>query len=174
MSETLRDLITQSDRIAMMLDNAGGELTLEIEEALAENTSLIKMKVDAYCSVIEAMKAKADYAMSRMKEWEKVVSVCERSVENLSERLKHGLETLELGEVHGLEFTARLQANPGKVIIMNESLLPGEFIQTRVETTTTPIKKAIKEAIEKGQDVPGARLERSSRIVMKPSQRKLK
>ncbi|WJV61041.1 siphovirus Gp157 family protein [Pectobacteriaceae bacterium C52] len=56
-------------------------------------------------------------------------------------------------------FTAR--KGVASVIIDNEELLPDELVA--VQTLVAPDKKAIKEAIENGVDVPGARIEIGAR-----------
>lgn len=56
--------------------------------------------------------------------------------------------------VDGMESSFRVKANPPKVEIVSETELPGEFINY----VPQPDKRAIKEALESGKEVPGARI----------------
>lgn len=88
-----------------------------------------------------------------------------KSFENKVKQLKkYILDCLLAAGRDGLKtasntFTARKGAV--SVIIDNENLLPDDLVDTTV--ITAPNKKAIKEAIESGEDVPGAHLETGPR-----------
>mgnify|MGYP000694576319 FL=1 len=102
-----------------------------------------------------------------MAEWNIEAGKCERAIESIKERIKTGLNNLELPEIHGYEYTFRIQANPPSVIIDDEQKVPAEFITTEVKTTTKVSRKEILDAIKAGQEVPGVHIERSSRLVTK-------
>jgi hypothetical protein len=62
--------------------------------------------------------------------------------------------------VEGQEFTFAVRKNPPKVEVVDEALIPPEFI------SYTPVinKAAIKDALEEGKEVPGAELVQSTRL----------
>lgn len=168
---TLPELLKISDELTSLLLDSGGELTEELETKLNDLESNLLKKFDAYAQVIEQIKTQKEFALTRLKEWEQVISRCESSIEFLTARLKTALIMQNKEAVHGMEYTVKLQENPPKVIIQDESLLPGKYLTT--ETTTKISKRDILNDIKAGNQVPGADIEQSSRIVIKTSQRKL-
>jgi hypothetical protein len=81
------------------------------------------------------------------------------------------MQLLGTDEVHGLEYSVKVQKNPPKVNILDEAKIPGEFIVT--ETKTSINKREILDAMKDGRDVPGCEIQRTTRLAIKPSQRKL-
>ncbi|WP_340610817.1 siphovirus Gp157 family protein [Xenorhabdus bharatensis] len=73
---------------------------------------------------------------------------------------KYVLDCLLKADLNSLKTTKNtFSARQGvaRVIIDNEMLLPDELVD--VQTITAPDKKAIKEAIERGDTIPGAHIE---------------
>ena len=168
---TLMELISTANDLEEKLFAAGGDLTPELESALDLSAEQIKSKIDGYAMVKKAIESRRDFATRRMMEWSAVVDRCENADAYLTGKLKTALGSLDTPEVHGFEFTAKLQMNPGKVVVVDESMIPGDFIVT--ETKTSIDKKLILETLKAGVDVPGAMLMRDSRVVIKTSQRKV-
>lgn len=172
MEKTLSAIIHEAENLTNQLLETGGEITPELESLLAMSGKEFKEKLDAYGYVIDGLKSRHSYAISRMKEWEHIATQCERGLENITERIKNAMNTMDLPDIHGFEYTFRLQANPPKVIIDDENLIPGEFKVTETITTTKIQKKEIMDALKSGITVPGAHSERGLKLVTKPSQRK--
>jgi hypothetical protein len=64
-------------------------------------------------------------------------------------------------------FTIRIVNNAEKVAIDDARQIPAAFLRTYETPPPEPDKKAIKAALTKGQDVPGARLIREKRVDIK-------
>jgi hypothetical protein len=62
-------------------------------------------------------------------------------------------------------FELAIVNNPVSVVVDDEQNLPSDYIT--VKTVKSPNKKAIKEAIDSGEDVPGAHLTRTTRLRIK-------
>ena len=62
-------------------------------------------------------------------------------------------------------FTAKFQKNPPRIDVYDESLLPENML--RIKTTVEPDKTAIKEAIQSGQEIQGARIVQSESLRIK-------
>jgi Siphovirus Gp157 len=172
MSKTLPVIIQEAEALTNALLQFDGEITPELESQLAMSGQELRDKLDSYGYVIEALKMRQAYALQRLKEWEKVASGCDNALENIKSRIKHSLEQLDLPEVHGFEYSFRLQANPPSVIVDDENAIPEEFKTTEVKTTVKISKKDILDALKDGRVVPGAHAERSTKLVTKVSQRK--
>ncbi|MEQ1967227.1 siphovirus Gp157 family protein [Xenorhabdus nematophila] len=84
-----------------------------------------------------------------------------KSVEGQIKHLKkYVLDCLLKAELNSLKTTKNTfstRQGIARVIIDNEMLLPDELVD--VQTITAPDKKAIKEAIERGETIPGAHIE---------------
>ena len=169
---TLNELVILSNDLETLLLENGGEVNEEIEAKLAALSLNLTQKTDAYASVIEHMSLRADYAIGKMKEWKAIADQCERAVDTLKERLQQSLKSLDKTELHGMEFSVKLQLNPPKCVIVDEAAIPGKYITTVV--TNSIQKRDILDDLKEGIEVAGATIERSERIVIKPSQRKLR
>lgn len=171
-SKTLPALIAEANEIASILIDADGETSPELEAALHLNGVELKAKVDTYCAVIDSLKARREYCLARMLEWEKATTAVDRSLENLKGRVKHAIHSLNMTEVHGFEYAIKLMPNPPSVIVDDQEKIPGEFITTEVKTITKVDKKSILDAIKDGRMVEGVHIERGSRLSIKVSGRK--
>jgi hypothetical protein len=118
-----------------------------------------------------ALTDKFDAIMALIKNAESMASACDKESKRLEERKKmfnkksgdlkkYIIDCLNAANVKTLKsdfhtFTRR-KGSPS-LIIDNESLIPPDFINTSI--VTTPDKKAIKEALEKGVKIKGAHIE---------------
>jgi hypothetical protein len=169
---TLNELINQARDLEQKLFEAEGELSIDLElNTEATNIALIE-KVDRIAFVIEELKMRRDYALNRLKEWELIATRSENSITALQQGLKNFLAFKNIDKFHAYEFTVTLQSNPPKVKIVDEHIIPGEYLIT--ETVTKLDRKAMLEAMKSGKQVPGADIERTERLNIKSSQRKLK
>ena len=95
----------------------------------------------------------------------------ERQHEQLTNYLIRSMHKHEITSVACPEFELALKQNPARVAIDDEGSIPmmdGLGIDLMKEKTTyTPDKKAIKAAINRGEAVPGAHLERGWRLEVK-------
>ncbi|MDE9538830.1 siphovirus Gp157 family protein [Xenorhabdus bovienii] len=81
----------------------------------------------------------------------------EGQVKHLKKYILECLLKADLNSIKTTKNTFSTRQNPAKVIIDNEILLPDDLVD--VQTITAPDKKAIKDAIERGETVPGAHIE---------------
>ncbi|MEQ4511798.1 MAG: siphovirus Gp157 family protein [Dickeya sp.] len=143
----LQQLLETSDELTpeMIADTMSG---LEIE---------LSEKMDAIMIHVRNLQGQAKTCDEEAKR----LAERKRSFENREKQLKkYALDCLLAAGLSSLKtprntFTAR--KGVASVIIDNESLLPDELVT--VQTLVAPDKKAIKEAIENGVDVPGAHIE---------------
>lgn len=168
---SLFEMINNARALEEKIFENGGELTEELElNTESSNVALIE-KIDQIAFVIEQLKIRRQYAVDKMKEWEAIASRSESSIDALTMGLKSFLTFKNQDKFHGFEFTIATQMNPPKVKVVDEAIIPGKYIVT--ETTTKLDKKAMLNDLKAGNAVPGADIERTDRIVIKPSQRKL-
>lgn len=98
---------------------------------------------------VEAMKAAEQRIAQRRK-------AIENRVRQMKDYLLRNMEESGITEISCPEFTVKLGKNPASVEVDDINLLPERFVARKV--VESPDKKAIKEMIQSGSEVPGARL----------------
>lgn len=98
---------------------------------------------------VEAMKAAEQRIAQRRK-------TAESRVRQMKEYLLHNMQECGISEISCPEFTVKLGKCPASVEIVDKDELPKQYIVTKTETA--PDKKALKEALQNGDDINGARL----------------
>ncbi|MCL2897102.1 siphovirus Gp157 family protein [Brenneria tiliae] len=148
----------------------------KLQELLETSDELTpEMIADTMVGVEMELADKLDAAYIHVRNLEGLAKTCDeeakrladrkRSFENRAKQLKqYVLDCLLTAGLDKLKtttntFTAR--KGVASVIVDNEGLLPDELVT--VQTLVAPDKKAIKEAIESGVDVPGAHIEIGAR-----------
>lgn len=136
------------------------QFTPEQQLALGKQLSEGIEKRDKLGNCLAWLDGQADLLRSK----EKQLAERRHRFEKFSWALRSALhqQMLDLGirKVEGQEFTFAVRKNPPRVEVVDESLIPPEFV------SYTPMinKAAIKDVLEEGRVVPGAELVQSSRL----------
>ena len=124
-----------------------------------------QMKVEGaakYCKVLDAqisaMKDAVASIQSRMKQAEKAQDFFKACI------LRY-LETTGTKKIEAPDILIKTGKNPASVEIYDESLIPAEYV--KIKTVSTISKTDIKTAIKAGEEVPGAKLTESLRVIIK-------
>lgn len=127
----------------------------------------LELKAQNYGFVIRNIEAN----VAAMKDAEEQIAKRRKSAENriqaLKERLKTGLEIAGVQKLECPEFSISIKKNPASVDIYELGLIPSEFMKQAVPPPPSPDKTAIKEAINSGKEVAGAKLVQGTRIEIK-------
>lgn len=140
-------------RINEMLEESGGELTPEIEEALLINEGNFLVKAEGYIETIAKYKAMAEACAERIKQLQAYKKTCENIENRLKESLTYGMTIMERDKMeiglHRISFR-----NTTSVDITNEASIPNEYIlvETKVD------KRKVGDALKSGEAIPGAQL----------------
>jgi len=171
---SLAELVSQSAYIESKLVESGGELTPELESALATIQLAIPEKIDAYQFVIERLKVAAAHWKVRAKSAQAVAKGCENGLETLRGAIKAGMLALKADEILGIENRFVLANSKPTLEIFDEAQLPAHCIKEVVEYV--PDKDKIRELLEAGSIISGARLvpNKSLRSYMNKSETKKK
>ncbi len=150
---TLYNITSEQLRINELLEESGGELTPEIEEALMLNAENFEIKADGYIESISRYKALAEAADVRIKEMQRIKKTSENIEKRLKERL---LQAMMVMEVDKMEIGLRKLSirNTSSVNITDEAHIPAEYIIIEQKYDKTRIKDALKS----GDVIPGAEL----------------
>jgi ribosomal protein S8 len=150
---TLYTITSEQLRINELLEESGGELTPEIEEALILNEENFLTKSEGYIESIAQYKALAEAADVRIKEMQRIKKTAENIEKRLKERLQHAMVVMGHDKVDVGLRKLSLRSSTA-VSITNEVAIPAEYII--VETKVDKMK--IKEALKNGVVIDGAEL----------------
>ncbi len=150
---TLYHITSEQLRINELLEESGGELTPEIEEALMLNAENFEIKAEGYIESISRYKALAEAADVRIKEMQRIKKTSENIEKRLKERL---LQAMVVMDVDKMELGLRKLSirNTSAVNITDEAHIPAEYIIIEQKYDKTRIKDALKN----GDVIPGAEL----------------
>lgn len=142
--------------IEQILVEQGGELTPELEAAHVKSLAESKQKVTDYCLFLDHIHHQKAFIMQQ--------------IENAESHIKR-LEALEL-RLEGMSILALENSNKDKlegfngrfigtrrsasVDIYDDTLIPKDYV--KIETKEKISKEMIKEALDSGKEVPGARI----------------
>ena len=156
---TLYHITSEQLRINELLEESGGELTPEIEEALVLNEHNFVTKSEGYIQTIAKYQALVDAADNIIKEAQRKKRVFDNISKRLKERLQAAMIIMGRDRVEVGLNTLSLR-NSVAVNIIEESKIPNEFI--KVETSVDKMK--VKEALKRGEFIPGAELQTNQSI----------
>ncbi len=139
-----------------ILDN-GGELTPELELSLEITEKNLLEKVDKYVYLIDRLESGVEFFKAKQDEAAKLKKSYESTIDNLKERLKFAMKTLNTNELRGLEYSYKLAKSKSKVKIENIETIPMEYVREKI--TYEPDKEKIFAALEIGLQISGATLE---------------
>lgn len=155
----LYDATKLAERIESALIETGGEITPELSQLLEfkdyKENDLIA-SIDATIMSIERLEKAIDYYEEQIESLQKlqksIVDARKRFIDNLT----HAMQSLEIDELKGLQRAVKFRSNPPSVEILDESLIPFEF--KAVEIKERVDKRKVREALESGVQLGGARL----------------
>lgn len=151
---TLWQIDAEHQRLMNELELNGGELTPELEEALAISEQNFDAKAQNYSRAIQYYGATSDQIAAEIKRLQALKKTTDNIESNLKSRLAQAMQTFEREKI---DFgTMKLGLRRSKAcIIDDEALIPAQFVAVKTEVR----KSDVKAAIEAGEDVPGAHVE---------------
>jgi hypothetical protein len=87
-----------------------------------------------------------------------------RHADRLRDYLKAQMERTGIGKIKNHYLALRVQANPPSAAIKDKAAIPEQF--KRTEVSIKLLRAEIGKALKCGEDVPGARLEQTNRLVI--------
>jgi len=147
------------------------ELTEEvIRDTLAPYTPNICEKAEYLAMFIETIKAEEvamKVARDEMNEiMDKKANKIAKKIIHFTNYLINNLQRMDIKEVKGEAFNVVVRENPYKVNILNEDVIPKEYISIRTIEHSSYDKGLIREHILEGKLVEGAELVRTKKLVI--------
>lgn len=120
-------------------------------------------KAIGYGKVINQLVADKKQLADKIKHDQERMRALSNNISRLKLALQHGMETAGKDKIKDIDLSIWIQNNPVSVVVTSDKLIPGEF--TEVEKKLN--KTAIKQALNDGEDVPGAKLVQTRSIRIK-------
>lgn len=121
------NIINEFSRLDSILIESGGELTEELEQALALNEKNLQSKVDGYKLYIEHLEKRAEYFKQIENEAKDARKMFENVQDRLKDRIKSVMSFLNVNEIEGESYRFKLIDGKDKLVIHNESLISDEY-----------------------------------------------
>lgn len=120
-------------------------------------------KAIGYSKVINQLVADKKQLTDKIKHDQERKRALSNNISRLKLALQHGMETAGKEKVKDIDLSIWIQNNPVSVAVTDDKLIPGEF--TEIEKKLN--KTAIKQALNDGEEVPGAKLVQTRSIRIK-------
>ena len=161
MDLTLYQISDEQRRINAMLEETGGELTPELEEALAINEANFVQKADGYGHAILHYKAIIAAIKAEKDRLDAIKKTAENAVARMEERIVAAMQQFDKPKVEAATLKLSLRRSE-RVVVDDENAVPADCKTIKVEISKTELKRHIKA----GEDC-GAHLEENTSLQIK-------
>ena len=151
-----RELRAQAAQLQAELEDVGGELSPEMEKLINEIELRSAEKIDGYSFVIDKIKHQMEFWEEQATYAEDVYKSFERVQKRIKDNLQFALTSNSMEEARGNLRRVKLTKSGGRLVI-DPRLVPKEFCDE--VTSFIPNKEKIRAALERFEDVPGAKIE---------------
>lgn len=153
---TLFEIVAQANAIERQILEANGELSPELESALANVDLAVTEKVDSYSVVISRLDTASDYWKAKAAEYTKLAKSTANASDRIRAAIKEAMQSMGKDEVCGEDVRFKLSKSKASLVIDDMMLDPAYKM---VITTHLSDKEKIRSALDAGFEVRGARLE---------------
>lgn len=161
MSKLYELSVVMNDVYEMVLDE---EVDLDaLENALQAIEAELEVKVEGGIKLIRSLTAFADAVRAEKAFHEKRLKVIENRLKRIKEYYKQNLELVGKTKVTTAVGTMAVQTNPASLSIVNESLIPAEYLIVVPEHYEIDRDK-VKQSLKDGREVPGAVLMKGTHL----------
>lgn len=156
MNTTLYNITDEYKVLISKLEESGGEVTPEVESALALTQEKFAEKAAGYGYVIKSFDDEAELAEKEIMRLKAIKEAAEKKSEWLRSKISEAMQQFDVKEVKLNNIKLSLRKSES-VLIEDESKLPEEFKRT-IPEKKEPDKNKIKNCIKQGETIPGASL----------------
>lgn len=173
MSETLslwnlsQDYIELYNALVESADEETGEVDIDISKALEKVQGAFEEKAIATATVYRALGKYSKDIDEEIKRLQALKQHTDDQQKKVERYLTEACERAGIESIRGIYANISFKTNPLKVVFDDESLIPEEYITEKVKVEKSISKTKIKEAIQKGIEVAGARLVQERKIQIK-------
>ena len=158
---TLYQISEDQRRLNAMLEETGGELTPELEEALAITEANFVSKAENYGKAILHYKQMVAAAKAETDRIKAIQKTCENAIARMEERLRDAMILFDKPKVEMATLKLSLRKSE-RVVIDDENNLPADCIVVKTEVSKTEVKRHLKAG-----EIIGAHLEENQSLQIK-------
>ena len=162
MKQSLYNITEDQRLINAMLEETGGELTPEIEEAMMITEENFISKAEAYGATISEYDAQAEACAQEIKRLQAFKKTCENVSKRMKERISVAMMTFDKDKVTAGTFRFSFRKSTA-VVVENEELIPEEYFRTE----RTICRKELMDALKAGEVIAGAMIETRQTLLMR-------
>lgn len=162
MSLTLWKINEEQARLNYMLEESGGEITPEIEQALTINEGNFLTKCENYIAAIRQYQALDTAAKKEIERIRAVQNAAKKIQSHLKNRIEDAMNLFGKTKVE-LDVSTISFRKSTEVSIYDPDVVPSQYL--KVETCID--KQKIKDDLKMGIDVPGASLKENRNLQIK-------
>lgn len=162
MKQSLYNITEDQRLINAMLEETGGELTPEIEEAMLITEENFISKAEAYGATISEYDAQAEACAQEIKRLQAFKKTCENVSKRMKERISDAMMTFDKDKVTAGTFRFSFRKSTA-VVVENEELIPEEYFRTE----RSICRKELMDALKAGEVIPGAMIETRQTLQMR-------
>ena len=140
---TLYQISEDQRRLNAMLEETGGELTPELEEALAITEQNFVVKAENYGKAILHYKQMVAAAKAETDRIKAIQKTCENAIARMEERLRDAMILFDKPKVEMATLKLSLRKSE-RVVIDDENNLPADCIVVKTEVSKTEVKRHLK------------------------------
>lgn len=141
--------------IAAILEDNGGEITPDVEEALTINREQLQSKAINYALVIRQIDGEASLIDAEIKRLQALKKAKDNTVERMKNTIKDAMILHGVDKIQGDLINLSIRKSPDSVIVEDESKIPDTY---KIDQPKKLDKKLVADALKKGFEVPGAAL----------------
>lgn len=140
--------------ITNQLIESGGELSPEIEQALAINKAEIENKARNYGYVVKSLENDVDAIDEEIKRLQALKTARNKTIDILKDTVKNAMQLYGIEEIK--TSTLKLSFRKSESVEVNQDIISESYCNKKI--VLTPDKARIKEAIKNGVCVTGANI----------------
>lgn len=171
-TSTLPALVANSQEISRQLLETQGELTPELETALAISEVELPAKIEGYVFTLEELEMREAYFKQKADYFSQIASTFANAQSFMKERLKIAAKDLGVNELVGIDHKFTFQNSKPSVIIEDESKIDQIYLREKIMKSIDKTK--IGEDLKLGVPVPGAYLQENKTMKIAANRKALK
>lgn len=146
--------LLEADRLEQMLIDSGGEITEEIEKSLVVSEKQLTESVDQEIQKLERVEHVAELYKKKASAFAAIAKNMANYIETREQQIKEFMLSTGKESIAGQEYEYFLAKPTVSVEVVDDILIPDRFMKL----VRTPMKKEIKDALESGLEIIGAKL----------------
>lgn len=156
MKRSLWEITEDLRALDQLIEEQGGEICEITDEISNEINLLLSTKADGCAEYVKSLEEQSESIDKRIEELKTLQKRIDGKREKFLSYVDICMRRINLEEAKGSFYRFSFRKAPPSVLITDENLIPVQFIVERV--SISPDKKAILDALKKGEKVAGAEI----------------